>query len=509
MKNDISTDKKNFSISSLIHDVFFIMTFIILSICLLLNSNNYTYKKEFCLDNGALLILSLLFYVIIYILLLKIKDSFKVKKSTLVFIGITFSFLLFLNARNYAVLPGWDTWRVRTNAYYIGTNQLDEVQNDYYSRYPNNILITFLASLLYKVFSTDSATKIYGALLFINCTFVSFSGVFLFSIVATIYKDNRKALFAYIAYFFLVMMSPWVIVFYSDTFALFIITLTLLIYIKIKLESKKKNILLPIYFLLIFLGYYIKPQIAILFIATILIELFSILKYKKEKIMKTIIVGLLCFFIAFISMYFIKYHTYFKIDSEKRFGVLNYLVWGHNEKTGGVFSQEDYERSWDIPTNKERDDTNLKIFFEQIKTLGPSGLIRLYINKTLTNYNDGSFAFNNEYPFFIERYEAPIKILGDFYNNYYFDDGKNVAIFYTIQQFFWIGVLCLNVLAINKDEPHIISVSKLSIIGLTLFVLIFEARARFLYAFTPLYLIVAVQGIDSIHALIEKAINRS
>ena len=53
------------------------------------------------------------------------------------------------------------------------------------------------------------------------------------------------------------------------------------------------------------------------------------------------------------------------------------------------------DSSWDIPTNKERDDTNLKIFFEQIKTLGPSGLIRLYINKTLTNYNDGSFAFNN------------------------------------------------------------------------------------------------------------------
>lgn len=45
----------------------------------------------------------------------------------------------------------------------------------------------------------------------------------------------------------------------------------------------------------------------------------------------------------------------------------------------------------------------------------------------------------------------------------------------------------------------------LAIIGLTLFELIFEARARYLYTYVPLYIVLAIYGVSFIS---RKVINR-
>ena len=52
-------------------------------------------------------------------------------------------------------------------------------------------------------------------------------------------------------------------------------------------------------------------------------------------------------------------------------------------------------------------------------------------------------------------------------------------------------VLSLASVASKKEEVHTIM---LSIVGITVFELIFEARARYLFIYVPFYIILAVRG---------------
>ena len=61
----------------------------------------------------------------------------------------------------------------------------------------------------------------------------------------------------------------------------------------------------------------------------------------------------------------------------------------------------------------------------------------------------------------------------------------------------WIAILFLGILSVflNKKE---LSVIMLAVIGLTVFELLFEPRARYLYTYAPFYIILAVSGIQMI-----------
>ena len=73
-----------------------------------------------------------------------------------------------------------------------------------------------------------------------------------------------------------------------------------------------------------------------------------------------------------------------------------------------------------------------------------------------------------------------------------------------IMQTVWVVVLCLTVIAavllLNQkpDEKWILC---LSIIGITLFTLLFEGRSRYLLTYVPYYVILAGVGLQELYRL--------
>ena len=88
-----------------------------------------------------------------------------------------------------------------------------------------------------------------------------------------------------------------------------------------------------------------------------------------------------------------------------------------------------------------------------------------------------------------------------FLRNLYWDNGKYHVVYQTIAELFWmiclIGCAC-NVFALKKNNINVVRSEYLvmicSLIGIALFVMIFEARARYLYVYIPFYVLVAVKG---------------
>ena len=50
-----------------------------------------------------------------------------------------------------------------------------------------------------------------------------------------------------------------------------------------------------------------------------------------------------------------------------------------------------------------------------------------------------------------------------------------------------------------KEFDYNTTVAYLALIGLTIFTLLFEARARYLYLYSPYYIILAVIGIEAVY----------
>ena len=59
----------------------------------------------------------------------------------------------------------------------------------------------------------------------------------------------------------------------------------------------------------------------------------------------------------------------------------------------------------------------------------------------------------------------------------------------------WLAVLAVGIFSIFRKEKEV-AVIMLSVIGLTVFELLFEARARYLYTYTPFYILLAAIGIQ-------------
>lgn len=74
-----------------------------------------------------------------------------------------------------------------------------------------------------------------------------------------------------------------------------------------------------------------------------------------------------------------------------------------------------------------------------------------------------------------------------------------------------LGVICIgnikSLFCMEKDEKmSALNIMQLSLIGITVFELLFEARARYLYIYVPFYIIVAMFNFDSTKKVIFKKV---
>lgn len=151
-------------------------------------------------------------------------------------------------------------------------------------------------------------------------------------------------------------------------------------------------------------------------------------------------------------------------------------------------------------TTSERDAANMDVAIKRIKEMGVVGTGKHLVSKTLTNYYDGTFFWGGEGGFFSQMREEKDLLLNSFLRGLYHigGSGKYYLLWANFEQMVWLTILLFNVFSGLGRKNENKNVIMLGIIGLTLFELIFEARSRYLYTYTPLYIVLAVYGFDYI-----------
>lgn len=186
------------------------------------------------------------------------------------------------------------------------TNNTDKIMHGYYSRYANNLFLTYIFLNIYKLSKVIGIYNGYFLLLFIQSIIFSVGGYLIYKIADMYFKERYKiySVCTWIIYMIIVGLSPHIVLTYSDGIGMFLSLL--LTYIIFKLEDRKilinnkeiirnrilKTILILFFTNLTIISYYIKPQIIIVSIAYGIIKLMNItLSIIKKYIIKLKIIN--------------------------------------------------------------------------------------------------------------------------------------------------------------------------------------------------------------------------
>lgn len=427
----------------------------------------------------------------------------RVYKGLPIIVGLVFLSFQILCVHEYYFVSGWDSRTMIT----IGTKAVEDVNDiyirSYLSRYPNNMPLSWLYAKAFSFVDSRGQSWILGmeVILFAQCIISFATGLITFKLSETVTENRSTAFFTYLVYLLLIGLSPWVSIAYSNSAALFFPALILWLYVS-KTENTTMRVIKWIGVgALSWLGYHIKPTVLIPLIAILCIETRDMLRHRNyTKSLRSVLLIFLGVLISNLLILGVNSDFGCDLDPEQRFGIAHFFAMGMNEERMGVYSQEDVDYSMSFQTVRERDQADWNLAKDRLAKMSAGDLLRLWKKKLLTAFHDGTFAWTREGNFFLtvrEFTSKPSQILRSFY----YPEGTNYKIFTNFEQAIWLAVLLTSLGAAldgNKEGRAIM----LTLLGLILYLILFETRARYVYIFVPLFLMLSSCGMLTIKKIL-------
>ncbi len=317
----------------------------------------------------------------------------------------------------------------------------------------------------------------------------------------------------------LVILSPNIIIPYTDTITMWIPIAIFYFYLKIKDNDKLKYLYILIEGILLIGGYLLKPTCIIIGIAIILTELLYC-NIKKENILK-LTKKLLIYLIVFLLGISFIYSTfdYFKKKNISQYitdeefennsvTATHFLMMGMQESLTednkgknnilfGAYNGEDVANTKKLKGKKEKQKYNIEIVKQRLQDFGFFGYIKFVYNKMMWILSDGTFYYGAEGTFFVTEPYNQSRI-GKFMQSFFdIESDKYQLITVNIIQITWV-TLMIGIIYVYKNIEKNLDILKFSIIGIILFIIIFEGRSRYLYNYIPIFIIVGTVGIKNI-----------
>ena len=368
----------------------------------------------------------------------------------------------------------------------FGTAKNPEAAGDYFSNYPNNLALL----LVFRKIELMGLLTWKGLAL-ITAVLVSLSAIL--NLVTVYFIDKKKiTALMYIESFWLIFY-PMVIVPYSDSWVLPLVSLYLLGYFGAR---SVKNYFFKILLAIVMgcnvvLAYYIKPSSIIPIIAIAIIYFLNLLKNKFRISPVKLITVLMFFGTLFCTSTLVKNvqnnQEFIQVDNRKAFPPLHFIAMGLSEN-GGFYVDDVLDMQSAKNVNERK-----KISLEKIKNRfverGVLGYIKFIYRKHTLNTADGSFGWLKEGNFIVAN--AKNSGISGMIQNFIYPDGKHLGDFFLLAQLWWC--MWLSLLAFGyKEKSKSANILRLAVIGGMAFLLIFEGgRSRYLIQFIPVLLILA------------------
>ncbi len=442
----------------------------------------------------------------------------KLYRRNMLIVSVVFLAVQIIVAWQIYFKTGWDCGELVQMAQRVAFGYEDIGTEAYFSMYPNNVLLVgiFAAVLRFVKFLGFHAD--YFPLIMIGCLCVNMAGYLLADCVRKLTGRNKMAQLSWVIYALLVGLSPWISIPYSDTYSILFPIFCLWLYLR--KDEKPTFIIWGGIGFLAYLGSYIKPTVILILVVFVILEGWHILCEFKEQqsnkhFWKKLLLGVAAVTVGIVLAWSFNKVAEHKMNytpiEEAQFTPFHYLMMGMNVESGGTYDQRDVNFSASAATVAERNSNALQVCRERLTAMGIKGTAIHYWRKLMTNFNDGTFAWGNEGEFY---WNIPEKNNGiaTALRNYYYESGVNYPLFQIIAQGLWMLVLFLIPFVLfsgRKETSGNYAAIYLGILAIMCFVMVFEARARYLYLYSPLFILAAAIGFERFVEWTERVCNKA
>lgn len=377
--------------------------------------------------------------------------------------------------------------------FYIGKGDMS-----YMARYPNNNGLLILLSLYYRVFYLLFGSVPTYAPVVLSVLFIFTAFVFTFLISKLIFQPIGSLITVTACFLFLPFYTytPY---YYSDSLSLPFVTIAVyLIMLGIKTSHdnlKRKLILLTLAGFVIALGYSIKGSLLVILAGGIV---YTILSGK----LKHSIISLICLVLAFgvSSIALGAFTDSFEISTqEERYEYqypLNHWVMMGLGGNGGYNNDDSLytKRAGNYDEKVKADNEKIK---QRLAKMGKSGLAEHIYKKLIYTWSDGTYWISHHLNTKDEKGNSRIDT--SFLYDFVLRKGKHYTSFSVYSNVYHIVMLALMLVSVIAEILKK-RVSRMTFIhgmvfGVIIFFLIWEARSRYIYNFTPLFILSAVNGL--------------
>lgn len=448
-------------------------------------------------------------------------------KKTLLFCSVILFIVEIIIVKAIHFQVGWDVYYMKDMAQQFLQGGLSSFYKDYMVTNPNNI---FIFGLNVFFLWLGNLIHVDGYILFIIfgvlCTNIS---CYLVGVVT--YRMTKKMLPAWIAYGIAVVLlglSPWMSVPYTDTISLWISVLSIDIYFILKERMAHPAWMALLIFALGGITYYLKPINIFVGLSILIVE---IIHFTKEKFqLKKILV---CILVAVVSLFCVKGFQQlvwtgldYTPDSRYEKPMVYYLMLGNDPLLGGVYNTVDDDYISGFYSLEEKKEASLSLLKTRMSQMGVSGYLSLLVRKMDVDFNSGLFGWGKEADFVYELYDTDSGFDHSIRNIYYvgqgsgvyswldqkelcfLEDGKNFQFLAVVTQGVWLFVLmmCLlfGIYGWKKTSKNPVEdVISVAVLGMILYLVLFETNARYLISMLPVFFVMAGVGCSK---MIEKIV---
>lgn len=406
---------------------------------------------------------------------------------------------------------GWDVdlvkWKVE--GVLEGHSLQDLGADDYFSICPNNLMLFYAQYLLSKIGKMFSLEIPYNLCIYASCFCVAAS-CFFGSLVVRKTTRNRmvRCMYGLVSTAF-ILFCPWIAIPYSDTYGMLFVSLG--IWAVYCLE--KPVLKWPVLAFAALFGYHIKPTCIFPLFAAVILYLPRFISKWKQRWKELGILALSCLIVwgagqGMVS--WIQYSLSFRLDHEQELPPNHYIMMGMNMDTKGGFSPDDREFAVNIPTYEAKK----QLIWDEIGVrwgqMTPEQKREHYLTKLIYIVNNGTFSWGDEGIFFYSIPEHD-NFLNDIYREIFYPEGKYFTLYCELAQLVWMQILLGIVLLFIDKKNKVFHKAFLIIMlcGLLVFLMLFEARARYLILYSPAFLILSLYGYEGLFSRLSAKISRN
>ena len=430
-------------------------------------------------------------------------------------------------AKCIAFYGGWDCGMVANSARWVYEGG-EMGYGDYYTIYTNNVPITWLLYKLYDLGKEMGNYPYNPEFIWIQFQcFMHTAAVFCSAV--TVLLVTQKVGFAALTLVVngvLLGLSPWKIIPYTDASTIAIPIVVIFLYAMfVQMKSRWKYCVWLLWAFVGVLGGIMKATCYVPVIAILLIEVIWVLTGKEQIVskLKKLILQLVLLGCGFLVASWCKTEMYqtlhFEYDYDMEIGWRSYLYMGLNEETTGACSPDAMSLVQEFAGQPRavREAYELECVKERLEEKGLKGLFDFWLRKLVMTYNDGTFSWYQEGYFNAVSYEditdsswqEPLRA-------FYWEDGRDYQQFVTLSHGIWlfvlvgviveaVMVLLQTVISFHKGmeklrtkesspEMAISGAAMLTFVGILLFLMLFEGRARYLYNNVAVFATMTVMG---------------